>query len=108
MYRVFSIENAVHFPGFGQKNAFWKRFPDALLFEYPKDHKQLQRDFKWLRSYRYGIMHLGGENARDLRQRCEQASAMLGWPAPYLEDSREMNHEENSSAKELFAGKPVS
>ena len=26
---------------------------------------------------------LGGRDATDLRQRCERASALLGWPAPY-------------------------
>lgn len=108
VYRVFDFQNTVHFPGFVQKNTFRKSFPDALLFEYPKDHKQLQRDFKWLRSYRYGIMHLGGENYRDLRHRCEQASAMLGWPAPYLEDARELNLDVVSPSAELFASKQVS
>jgi len=108
VYRVFDMESAVHFPSFVQKNGFWKSFPDALLFEYPKDNKQLQRDFKWLRSYRYGIMHLGGENYRDLRQRCEQASAMLGWPAPYLEDTRDLQPDLNSAPAELFANKQVS
>jgi hypothetical protein len=108
VYRVFSIDSTVSFPGFAQKNVFRKNFPDALLFEYPKDNKQLQRDFKWLRSYRYGIVHLGGENARDLRLRCEKASEMLGWTAPYLEDSRETTSETNSTLKELFPTKPVS
>ena len=41
------------------------------------------RDFKWLGSHRYGIVHLGGRDAADLRRRCEAASALLGWPAPY-------------------------
>ena len=86
VYRSFDPKATVPFPSFVQKTTFRKAFPDALLFEYPKDTKELHRDFKWLRSYRYGIIHLGGDNPRDLRHRCEQASAMLGWPAPYLED----------------------
>jgi hypothetical protein len=28
-------------------------------------------------------MHLGGRDENDLRERCERASTMLGWPAPY-------------------------
>lgn len=108
VYRSFDLNGAVAFPGFAQKNSFWTAFPEALLFEYPKDAKELQRDFKWLRSYRYGIMHLGAENPRDLRQRCEQASAMLGWPAPYLEDSRDMNMGEQKAPEELFAAQQVS
>lgn len=108
VYRSFNQSAAVHFPSFVQKNHFWKAFPDALLFEYPKDTKELHRDFKWLRSYRYGIMHLHGDNARELRQRCEQASNMLGWPSPYLEDSRDMAAHSSAHATELFPNKSVS
>ncbi|MCR2745702.1 ATP-grasp domain-containing protein [Limnobacter parvus] len=108
VYRSFDPSGAVAFPSFAQKNSFWAEFPEALLFEYPKDEKELRRDFKWLRSYRYGIMHLGGENTRNLRQRCEQASAMLGWTAPYLEDSRDMNMGEQKAPEELFAAQRVS
>ena len=85
VYRSFDPKATVLFPSFVQKATFRKAFPDALLFEYPKDTKELQRDFKWLGSYRYGITHLGGRDADDLRQRCEAASALLGWPAPYAE-----------------------
>jgi hypothetical protein len=31
-------------------------------------------------------MHLGGNDPMDLRERCEHASSLLGWPAPYIED----------------------
>lgn len=108
VYRTLEQTAAVSFPNFLQRNSFWKSFPDALLFEYPKDAKELQRDFKWLRSYRYGIMHLGGENARHLRLRCEQASAILGWPAPYFEDAREMTADTIPDSVELFPCAQVS
>ena len=108
VYRSFEQFATVHFPSFGQKNTFWKAFPDALLFEYRKDAKELQRDFKWLRSYRYGIMHLDGKDSRDLRQRCEQASAMLGWQAPYLEDSRDRTTHTITNTAELFDTTSVS
>jgi hypothetical protein len=65
--------------------AFGKAFPDGLLFQFPKLAGQIRRDFKWLSSYRYGIVHLGGEDPVDLRRRCEHASALLGWTAPYVE-----------------------
>ena len=58
-------------------------FPDALLFPYPKSAGSIARDFKWLGSYRYGITHLGGRDEADLQDRCERASALLGWAAPY-------------------------
>jgi hypothetical protein len=58
-------------------------FADSLLFEFPKDRGSIDRDFKWLGSYRYGIMHLGGADESDLMTRCEQASTILGWKTPY-------------------------
>jgi hypothetical protein len=67
-----------------QRARFEREFPDALLFTFPKDTSQIARDFKWLGSYRYGIVHLGGRNEHDLRERCERASAILGWRAPYV------------------------
>jgi len=85
VYRSFDPQAQVAFPAAAQKNSLRESFPDALFFEYIKDAKELQRDFKWLRSYRYGIVHLGGDNPTHLRQRCELASAMLGWPAPYFD-----------------------
>jgi hypothetical protein len=70
-------------PGPARQAALRREFPDALLYLMPKSGHALQRDFKWLGSHRYGILHLGGRDAPDLRQRCEAASALLGWPAPY-------------------------
>jgi hypothetical protein len=64
-----------------------------MLFTYPKSGHSLERDFKWLGSHRYGILHLGGRDAHDLRQRCEAASAILGWPAPYTEHASDSVHE---------------
>jgi hypothetical protein len=67
-------------------HTFRKTFPDGLLFQYPKLPGQIQRDLKWLGSYRYGIMHIGGDDPGHLRRRCEHASSLLGWPAPYVDD----------------------
>jgi hypothetical protein len=53
-----------------------------MLFCFPKSAGQIERDFKWLGSYRYGIMHLGGRDQADLAARCANASELLGWPAP--------------------------
>jgi biotin carboxylase len=83
VYRSFDPNAMIAMPTKQQKAEFHRTFPDALLFEFPKDKAQIARDFKWLGSYRYGIMHLGGRNENDLRERCERASAVLGWPAPY-------------------------
>jgi len=84
-YRVFDPADRVHLPSAAQTRAYTQAYPDALLFPYPKSAGSISRDFKWLGSYRYGITHLGGVDAEDLRARCEAASALLGWPAPYAE-----------------------
>ena len=85
VYRAFSADAVPAMPNAAQRAALRAAFPDALLFEFPKPRGSMARDFKWLGSYRYGILHLGGADAADLRARCEQASALLGWPAPYAE-----------------------
>ncbi len=82
VYRSFDPRAVVAMPTAQQRADFYRAFPDALLFEFPKDSSQIARDFKWLGSYRYGIVHLGGRDENDLRERCERASAMLGWLAP--------------------------
>jgi hypothetical protein len=85
VYRAFDARRAPAMPSPAQQAAVARQFADARLFTYPKTGHAVQRDFKWLGSYRYGIIHLGGRDAQHLRERCEQASAMLGWPAPYAE-----------------------
>jgi hypothetical protein len=86
VYRSFDSSAAVPIPAAPALQALKKTFPDSLLFQYPKSPGQIQRDFKWLGSHRYGIIHLGGNDPNDLRERCEHASSLLGWPAPYVED----------------------
>ncbi len=83
VYRAFDARAVPPMPGAVQRARLAREFPDALLFTYPKAGHALARDFKWLGSHRYGILHLGGRDAADLRRRCEAASAILGWPAPY-------------------------
>jgi biotin carboxylase len=85
VYRQFDPNEAVVMPGKRQQQAFGKSFPDGLLFCYPKSAASVARDHKWLGSWRYGIVHLAGRDEAELRQRCEQASGLLGWPAPYAE-----------------------
>lgn len=85
VYRSFHESASIDMPSDAGRAAMRAAFPDALLFEFPKDRKSIARDFKWLGSYRYGIVHLGGADAADLRVRCERCSALLGWPAPYCE-----------------------
>ena len=63
-----------------------QQFPDHLLLSFPKTGGSTARDFKWLGSYRYGILHLGAQSEADLQSRLKEASALLGWPAPLVEN----------------------
>ncbi len=85
VYRAFTPGSAPPMPAAEQQAALRRQFPDALLFTQPKSGHALERDFKWLGNHRYGILHLNGRDEQHLRQRAEQASALLGWPAPYAE-----------------------
>ena len=85
VYRIFSPDTPVTMPEPEQREAFAAAYPDGLLLEFPKPHGSMRRDFKWLRSYRYAIIHLGGHDKQDLRHRCEQASALFGWTPPFAD-----------------------
>jgi len=83
VYRSFDPQRVIPSPSGLQIAVFREAYPEALLLEFPKPAGSVTRDFKWLGSYRYGIVHLGGADALDLRRRCEVASSLLGWTAPY-------------------------
>ncbi len=85
VYRAFAADQVPAMPSASQQRALQQAFPDAMLMCMPKSGHGLDRDFKWLGSHRYGVLHLGGRDAANLRQRAEAASALLGWPAPYAE-----------------------
>lgn len=85
VYRLLDARRLPHRPSADQRLSFQQAYPDALLLEFPMSAKDIQRDFKWLGSHRYGIVHLGGQDPSDLRLRCEVASALLGWSAPLTE-----------------------
>ena len=86
VYRAFDATGPVPpAPTASQREDLAREFPDALLFCFQKRGRSLARDFHWTGSHRYGIVHLGARDPEHLRQRCEDASALLGWPAPYLD-----------------------
>jgi hypothetical protein len=82
VYRCFDPMARPAMPSAAMQRDVRLRFPDAVLFCFPKTAGQIARDFKWLSSYRYGILHLGGRDAADLAARCAAASELLGWPSP--------------------------
>ena len=83
VYRTLEGETPPPPPSAWQRHTFARDFPDGLVFSFPKHGHALARDYKWTGSHRYGIVHLGGRDRADLRERAERASALLGWPTPY-------------------------
>ena len=91
VYRVFDSaqptlqQNIPSMPSDTQLHDLKQQFPNHLLLSFPKTGGSTARDFKWLGSYRYGILHLGGQNEADLKSNLQQASELLAWPAPLAE-----------------------
>jgi hypothetical protein len=85
VYRALTPHRVPAAPNAAQVAAFKREFPTGLLFAFPKQGHALERDFKWLDSHRYGIVHLGAPDEHALREHCLRASALLGWPAPYAD-----------------------
>jgi hypothetical protein len=91
VYRVFdnaqpTLQQTIPpMPSHAQLLDLKQHFPDHLLLTFPKTGGSTARDFKWLGSYRYGILHLGGQSDADLAHRLVKASEILGWPAPVAE-----------------------
>ncbi len=95
VYRVFD-DRANHLPqriptmpSAAQITQLHAQFPDHLFLQFPKAGHSLARDFKWLGSYRYGILHLSGRDVHDLQERCQRASGILHWPIPYASELSE-------------------
>ena len=72
-------------PARGWRRGWRREFPGALLFSYPRSGHSLERDYKWLGNWRYGILHLHGRDEHELRERCLRASRLLGWRPPYAD-----------------------
>jgi hypothetical protein len=87
VFRSFDRERVPTAPTTRRMRSFNGRFPDAWLQAMPKQGRGLARDFKWLGSHRYGVLHLGGADAIDLHERYRRACAVLGWPAAESRDA---------------------
>jgi hypothetical protein len=80
VYRSFDPGAVPPQPSVQSRREFARQFADALFFGFPKQGHSLERDLKWT-----GSVHLGERDRGRLRERAEQASALLGWPAPYFD-----------------------
>ncbi len=107
VYRSFDPTVHVPMPDAAQQAQLAKAFPDARLFVYPKAGHSLARDFKWLGSYRHGIVHLGGRDAADLRERTVRASQILGWLAPYADQLPQTAQSSRHAAASLLSNQAL-
>lgn len=82
VYRSFPGDTVPAAPGPAQRARVAERWPDALVYAFPKQGAGLARDYKWTGSHRHGIVHLGAPDRAALYRATEAASALLGWAAP--------------------------
>jgi hypothetical protein len=80
VFRTFQAGQVPSMPTPRRLRSFAHLFPDAWLQAMPKQGRGLARDFKWLGSHRYGVMHLGGADVSDLHERYRRACQLLAWP----------------------------
>lgn len=82
VYRAFDPAAVPPPPTAAQAAALHRAFPGALLLPAPKTRAGQARDFRWTGNHHFGFVHLGAPDRAALLDRAEQASALLGWPAP--------------------------
>lgn len=80
VHRVFEPQAPISMPTAAQQADFAASYPQGLVMPFPKSAGAIARDFKWLGSYRYGIVHLAGATQADMLARYRAACATLGWP----------------------------
>ena len=57
-----------------------EQLPTSDLIEFRKSGVGLAREYKWLGSHRYGVLHLEGRDLQNLKDRFASACAVLDWP----------------------------
>jgi hypothetical protein len=66
-------------PSAAQLDTLRKRYPDARLMLYLKQGMSLAREMKWLGSYRYAVLNLGGASPKDLYDRVDDIRRQLAF-----------------------------
>lgn len=83
IFRKFGEPSAQCIPTSDQIQQALVPYPDANLMLYFKKGSQLKRELKWLGSYRYAVLNLGGINRSDLFERCRSISHTLQFDYPF-------------------------
>jgi biotin carboxylase len=66
-------------PSRDQLRSLNERYPDARLMLYLKKGASLAREMKWLGSYRYAVLNLGGHSPSDLHDRFRRIRQQLAF-----------------------------
>ena len=79
VFRRFDGREVTRVPGQAQIESVHQRYPDARLMLYLKRGASLAREMKWLGSYRYAVLNLGGASTEDLHQRYDEIRRELSF-----------------------------
>ncbi|MGB8856877.1 MAG: ATP-grasp domain-containing protein [Burkholderiales bacterium] len=77
VFRDFSGKGLPAGPTDDELNWLKRTYPDARLLVYPKQGASLAREIKWLGSYRYAVLNLGGTDWEDLMRRHDDIAKHL-------------------------------
>jgi biotin carboxylase len=79
VFRRFDGREVARAPQPAQIESVHRRYPDARLMLYLKRGASLAREMKWLGSYRYAVLNLGGASAEDLHRRYDDIRRELSF-----------------------------
>ncbi len=79
IFRDFSGQGLYGGPNESEMAWLKNNYPDARLLVYPKHGASLAREIKWLGSYRYAVLNLGGKDRADLQRLYEDVAAHLSF-----------------------------
>ena len=79
VFRRFDGREVTRVPGQAQIESVHHRYPDARLMLYLKRGAGLAREMKWLGSYRYAVLNLGGASTEDLHRRYDEIRRELSF-----------------------------
>jgi len=77
--RAFGRPRLKAFPDAARIAALQRRYADARLMVYVKSGAQLDREVKWLGSYRYAVLNLGAMDGRQLFERYQRVKGELAF-----------------------------
>ncbi len=79
VFRRFDGREVTCVPRPAQIASVHQRYPDARLMLYLKRGASLAREMKWLGSYRYAVLNIGGASTEDLHQRYHEIRRALSF-----------------------------